>query len=148
MQVTLLYGTESGNSEILCEDIEADLSDEHEIEVADLQDTSPEDLTGDRHYIFICSTYGDGELPASAISFGEALEKDAPDLSAVRFSIFGLGDTTYVDTYNNGSKQLAEMLTAQKATQVGPRGLHDASTGDPAEETAIPWVKERLAELQ
>ncbi|MEM9370514.1 MAG: flavodoxin domain-containing protein [Pseudomonadota bacterium] len=146
MQVTLLYGTESGSAEVLCEDIEAALNGDYDIELADLDEISPSDLTSDRHYIFVCSTYGDGELPASAVSFADALSADAPDLSQIRFSIFGLGDRTYMQTYNFGSKQLAEMLLAHQATQVGPRGLHDASTNEPPEDIAIPWVKERLAE--
>ncbi|MEM9099562.1 MAG: flavodoxin domain-containing protein [Pseudomonadota bacterium] len=148
MQVTLLYGTESGSAELLCEDIEAAISDEHEVEIADLDDTSPSDLSPERHYIIVCATYGEGELPASAVSFADALREDAPDLSQIKFSIFGLGDRTYLETFNFGSKQLAEMLIAQQATQVGPRGIHDASTNEPPEDTAIPWAKERLAEAQ
>ena len=147
MRINLLYGTETGNAEMLCEDIEASLTAKHEVTMTNLQDATQEDLTAQGVYIFVCSTYGDGDLPASAIDFGEMMEADKPDLSAMTFSIFGLGDMDYEETYNNGSQRLLDLLTGCGATQHGPRGLYDASSGKPPEDSALPWVAARLAEL-
>lgn len=147
MRINLLYGTETGNAEMLCEDIEASLTAKHEVTMTNLEDATQEDLTAQGVYIFVCSTYGDGDLPASAIDFGEMMEADKPDLSAMTFSIFGLGDMDYEETYNNGSQRLLDLLTGCGATQHGPRGLYDASSGKPPEDSALPWVAARLAEL-
>ena len=147
MRINLLYGTETGNAEMLCEDIEASLTTKHEVTMTNLEDATQEDLTAQGVYIFVCSTYGDGDLPASAIDFGEMMEADKPDLSAMTFSIFGLGDMDYEETYNNGSQRLLDLLTGCGATQHGPRGLYDASSGKPPEDSALPWVAARLAEL-
>ena len=147
MRINLLYGTETGNAEMLCEDIEASLTAKHEVTITNLEDATQGDLTAQGVYIFVCSTYGDGDLPASAIDFGEMMEADKPDLSAMTFSIFGLGDMDYEETYNNGSQRLLDLLTGCGATQHGPRGLYDASSGKPPEDSALPWVAARLAEL-
>ena len=147
MRINLLYGTETGNAEMLCEDIEASLTAKHEVTITNLEDATQGDLTAQGVYIFVCSTYGDGDLPASAIDFGEMMEADKPDLSAMTFSIFGLGDMDYEETYNNGSQRLLDLLTGCGATQHGPRGLYDASSGKPPEDSALPWVAARLSEL-
>lgn len=146
MRISLLYGTETGNTEMLCDDIQAELGSDHEVEIENLQDVSPADLSLDCFYIIVCSTYGEGELPQSALPFMEKLQHGQADLSQLRFSMFGLGDSAYGETYNNGSNVLVEALTAAGATIVGPRGLHDASGLEDAEEIALPWAKERVQE--
>lgn len=146
MQITLLYGTETGNTEMLCDDLSDALSADHEIEITNLQDIEPQDLDASTFHIFVCSTYGEGELPQSALPFMEKLTDTKPNLKGVRFSMFGFGDTAYDETYNNGSKVLADALIENGAKMIGPRGLHDASGLDDAEEIALPWAKERILE--
>lgn len=90
MKIALLYGTETGNAEILCEDLQAHLASDHEVVVHNLKDIDPAELDGASYHIFVCSTYGDGDLPASAETFADGLQANATDLSHVRFGIFGL----------------------------------------------------------
>jgi MioC protein len=140
MDITILYGTETGNAEMLAEDVQSALEDAgHELVVENLSDVAPADLDVSRLHLVICSTYGDGELPASAQPFGEAM-KDAPDLSGLRFGIFGLGDSEY-ETFNMGSQQIEEMLVAAGAVRIGERVTHDASGDDMAEDVALPWAE-------
>lgn len=147
MKIVLLYGTETGNAEMLCEDIESEFGGDHEIEVANLADTDPAALDASVFHVIVSSTYGDGELPASAQPFAAKLEAAKPDLSGLHFAIFGLGDTEY-ETFGQGSEQIAAMLTAQGAVQVGPRLVHDAASGDLAEDLAFAWLSERLSEAE
>ncbi len=147
MKVQLLYGTETGNAEMLCEDIEAHLQGDHVVSMANLEDTDPADLTPETFYLVVCSTYGDGDLPASAQPFADAAEAAKPDWSEVRFAIFGLGDSSY-ETYNEGSEKMAALLTRFGATQVGARAVHDAMGSDMAEDLALPWADARLAEAE
>lgn len=148
MKISILFGTETGNAEMLCDDIQEHLEVAHSVETSNLEDMDPQALSAERLYLFVCSTYGDGELPQSAIPFVETLKAKAPDLSGVRFSIFGLGDTIYDETYNNGSVVLMTALTNAGAKLVGPRGLHDASGLEDAAEIALSWADARIAEIE
>lgn len=146
MKISILYGTETGNAEMLADDILAELEKDHDATCANLADTDPASLTTDQFYLLVCSTYGDGELPDSAQPFAEAMEASKPDLTGVHFGIFGLGDMAYEDTFNHGPKQLAEMMQARGATQIGERIAHDASGPDLAEDLAMPWARAVIQE--
>lgn len=148
MKITILYGTETGNAEMLAEDIQAEFEAAHDVNCQNLSETSPDDLAPDRFYLLVCSTYGDGDLPASAQPFGAALTKAQPDLSQVHFAIFGLGDSEYDETFNHGPQKLATLMTACGAIQLGPRIAHDASGADLAEDLAMPWASAVIALAQ
>ncbi|MEP3330227.1 flavodoxin domain-containing protein [Sedimentitalea sp.] len=140
MKITLLYGTETGNAEMLADDIQAELEDAHEVACGNLEDFAPADFDSDCFYLLVCSTYGDGDLPASAQPFAEAMADETPDLNGVYFAIFGLGDREY-DTFAQGSEKLAALMAAHGASQLGDRIIHDASGDDLAEDLAFPWAQ-------
>lgn len=148
MNITILYGTETGNAEMLAEDIAAELEGDHEVECSNLCDFSPDSFDTGQFYLIVCSTYGDGELPASAQPFAESMNTANVDLSGVYFSIFGLGDSEYDETFNFGSKQVGDLLTARGAVRVGDWVAHDASGADMAEDVASPWAQDVVAEGQ
>ncbi|PTW99939.1 flavodoxin domain-containing protein [Pararhodobacter aggregans] len=139
MQIAVLYGTETGNAEMLAEDIASHLSD-HDASVTNLSDFDPAGFDPETFYIVVTSTYGDGELPASAQPFAAAMEKVRPDLTGLRFAIFGMGDSEYPETFNFGGKRLEEILTGAGAERVGERVTHDASGADMADDLALPWI--------
>ncbi|MCB1390609.1 MAG: flavodoxin domain-containing protein [Rhodobacteraceae bacterium] len=143
MQIAILYGTETGNAEMLAEDIAAHLSD-HDASVTNLSDFDPAGFDAGTFYIVVTSTYGDGELPASAQPFAEKMAAQQPDLSGIRFAVFGMGDSEYPETFNFGGKRLEEMLSGAGATLVGERVTHDASGSDMADDLALPWADEVL----
>ncbi|WP_071675574.1 flavodoxin domain-containing protein [Nioella nitratireducens] len=146
MKIAILYGTETGNAEMLAEDIMAELEGAHEVTCANLSDIAPADISDDRFYLLVCSTYGDGDLPASAQPFAESMDGSDVSLAGVHFAVFGLGDSEYDETYNNGSFRLAELMTAKGATQIGERVVHDASGSDLAEDIAFPWAEAVVAQ--
>ncbi|KAA9165520.1 nitric oxide synthase [Amycolatopsis acidicola] len=139
-KLSILFGTETGNAEMVAEDVAAALA-EHGIEtgVTSMEDCAVDELTGEDVVLLVVSTYGEGELPESAAPFFEALERSEPDLSALRFAAFGLGDSTY-DTYNNGVATLIAKFTALGATQIGATGYHDADSGLNPSDVAIDWA--------
>lgn len=145
MKIAVLYGTETGNAEMLAEDIATHLSG-HDTRVANLSDTAPGDLEPGTFYLVVCSTYGDGELPASAKPFGERMLAGAPDLSGLHFAVFGMGDSTYPETFNHGGKRIEALLTGAGARMLGERVTHDASGSDMAEDIALPWADAMVAE--
>jgi MioC protein len=145
MDITILFGTETGNTEMLAEDLQTALSADHAVSCCNLADFAPQDFTTEIFYLVLCSTYGDGELPASAQPFAAAMAAAAPGLSGVSFAIFGLGDSEY-ETFNQGSQAVETLLVAAGATRIGERVLHDASGSEMAEDLALPWARAAIAE--
>ncbi len=141
MNICLLYGTETGNSEMLCEDMQSDVLGDHSCSIQNLGEVDPAALDRTAFHIFVTSTYGNGDLPTQAVAFEEAMSAQKPDLNGLRFAIFGLGDQVFSETFNHGSKRLCEMLLAAGATKIGERGLHDASSFEMPEDVAIPWLE-------
>ena len=148
MQIGIYYGSETGNAEMLCEDIEAELGEGYQCDIKPLSDVDPAEFDTETFYIFVTSTYGNGDLPTTALPFEDALKEGQPDLAGVRFAIFGLGDMVFSETFNHGSKKLAEMLVERGAVQVGERGIHDASSFEMPEDIALPWVQTILPQMQ
>jgi MioC protein len=147
MRINITYATILGTSQMLAEDLEEELSALHEVSVTDIMHLAIDDLYDGSFHVFISSTTGRGELPDSAADFVADLNDAKPDLSALNFAIFGLGDMGYAETFNMGSQRLADLLKGCGATQIGERGLHDASTDDEPEDIAIPWVTDILSRL-
>lgn len=141
MKFTVLYGTESGNSELIAEDLGAKLRESSdEVEVFDLQDFDPAAISPDTLYLVVCSTHGEGDLPNTAIPFAEAFDQALPDLTGVRYAMFGLGDTFYEETYSQGSEHIDRRFAAQGAERVGEYGRHDASSWDLPSDVALEWL--------
>ncbi|MEB4614744.1 flavodoxin domain-containing protein [Leucobacter sp. M11] len=140
MHITVLYGTESGNSELIAEDLGQALAADHEVTVSDLQDYDPAQLAGNALTLIVCSTHGEGELPNTAIPFAEALDALQPDLSGLRYAMFGLGDTFYEETYSQGSELLDRRFTELGGTRIGEYGRHDASSWDLGSDVALEWL--------
>lgn len=148
MKLHFLFGTETGNAEMICEDIIAELGSAYEMTMTNMGEVDPAALDAETFYVIVTSTYGNGDLPATAVPFADAIDEKKPDLSHVRFAIFGLGDMVFAETFANGSKGLMDQLVAQGATMVGERGLHDASSLEMPEDLAIPWMQDILSQLQ
>jgi flavodoxin len=147
MKIGLLYGTVTGNAEMLCEDIEADLGPNFQCEIQDLGDVQPADLDPGVFYMIITSTHGNGDVPETVAPFTETLESAKPDLSGIRFAIFGLGDMVFAETFAHGSLRVMEHMLACGATMVGERGTHDASAPELPEDVAVPWAHGIVAQL-
>lgn len=145
MKVVALYGTESGNAEMIAEDIADAASDP--VDVEDMSEFDPADLDPDALYLVICSTHGDGELPSGAQPFFDRLVALRPNLTGLRYGMFGLGDRAYIDTYSQGSEHIDRLLTELGAVRVGEYGRHDASGFDDPSELGIAWAQSVIAEV-
>ncbi|KAA1380582.1 flavodoxin domain-containing protein [Aeromicrobium fastidiosum] len=142
MSITILYGTESGNAEMAADECAETLPDAVAV---DLMDLEPADLDLGDTFLIVCSTYGDGELPASAQPFVDRLVDQKPDLSEMRYAIFGLGDSGYAESYGLGGTRLAEQLDALGAQRFGDFGRHDAAGSDDLVETVLAWAESTVA---
>ena len=93
-------------------------------------------------FLVCTSTYGQGDVPDNARALYEDLKAKRPDLSHVRYGVFGLGDRTYAETFNFGGKRFDEILSELGAQRIGERYTHDASSGVLPEETALEWCQD------
>lgn len=95
--ILILYGTETFTAEGLAEDTgEALETAGFATEVVDMDDFDLSELTAATTLLIVTSTYGNGDPPANAEPLFEYLMgSDAPRLEGLRFSVCGLGDTTY-----------------------------------------------------
>lgn len=141
MSVVILYGTETGNSELVADAIADVLAAEHDPSIYDMSEFAVDDLDPSDFLIIVCSTYGEGELPTGAEPFAEEITETTPDLSGIRFAVFGLGDTIYGETFNRGGELMAELLTRQGATQVGQHFRHANSSSIKPAKAAAEWAE-------
>ncbi|MFT3716914.1 MAG: flavodoxin domain-containing protein [Gordonia sp. (in: high G+C Gram-positive bacteria)] len=148
MAAVILYGTETGTAELVADAIADVLADEFDPSVYDMTDYSPEDLDPEDFLVVVCSTYGEGELPTGALPFADELDDIKPDLSGLRFSVFGMGDTVYDDTFNRGGEIMAEMLTKLGASEVGEHYRHDASSTEKPTDAGEAWAERLKATIK
>lgn len=147
-EVQVLFGTESGNAEMVADEVVAVLSSAGlAATITEMSDVAIADLSTADLVVLISSTYGEGGLAASAEPFYEELTQDRPSLEGLRFAAFGLGDKSY-ENYNNAIDTLTAIFTDLGATQVGETGRHDAESGDDPDNVAVEWVAAILSELQ
>ena len=147
--INILVGTMTGTAQLCAQEMELTL-DDGETRVATLMMDGLDSSVFSREGVFlICtSTYGQGDVPDNARALYEDLKAKRPDLSHVRYGVFGLGDRTYAETFNFGGKRFDDLLTELGAERIGERHTHDASSGVLPEETALEWSQEWLRRVR
>ncbi|MFF1293783.1 MULTISPECIES: sulfite reductase flavoprotein subunit alpha [unclassified Streptomyces] len=131
--VDVLIGTQTGNAELVADDIVAGARARGlGGRATALDDVTPEALAAMSHVIVVTSTYGEGEMPDNAGLFWEALQSDtAPRLEGVRYSVLGLGDRGY-DDFCQAAKLIDTRLEQLGATRLHERVDCDVDFEEPA----------------
>ncbi len=143
--LTILYGTESGNSEGLADET-ARRAKQAGFDAAsvDMADFEPPALAETENLLVIVSTWGDGDPPEGAEGFYEKLMSDGmPRLEGVRFSVCGLGDTAY-EAFCKIGKDFDGRLEALGASRITPRVDCDIDFRECYEG----WAQRALTELE
>jgi MioC protein len=145
MKVTILVGTMTGTAQLVAQELELAWDDgETQVETLLMEKADAGVFAREGVFLVCTSTYGQGDVPDNAKNLFEELKAKRPDLSRVRYGVFGLGDRTYAETFNFGGKKFDELLAALGAQRIGERVQHDASSGVLPEETAQEWGSEWL----
>lgn len=144
--IKILVGSMTGTAEMVAEDIIAMIDDDadHETEMVLMDDLGADAFSTDHIYLIVTSTYGQGEVPDNAVDFFEALEDERPDLSGISYGVFGLGDSTYNDTFNHGGKKFDDLLASLGAKRIGDRAEHNANGPSLAEDAGVEWARDWL----
>lgn len=148
--IRILVGTMTGNAEIAAEEIEAVLAEEGDrpVEIIDMQKLDATVFDKPGLFVICTSTYGQGDVPDNATKFYTELTQRRPDLSHVRYGVFGLGDSTYVDTFNFGGKRFDDILQELGAQRIGERAMHNASSDVKVETMSADWARAWLAAVE
>jgi MioC protein len=148
-KITILIGTMTGTAQLCAQEMELALGDGETRVEALLMDNLDASVFDREGVFLICtSTYGQGDVPDNARALYEDLQRKRPDLSKLRYGVFGLGDRTYAETFNYGGKRFDDILTELGASRVGERYKHDASSGVLPEEMAVEWCQDWVSKLQ
>ena len=135
--INILFGTQTGNSESVAEDLSNfALSNGFKTQINALDDIEMNNLSKMINVAIITSTYGEGEMPDNAQLFWNALSSNtAPQLNNMNYSVLALGDTGY-EEFCHAGKLLDTRLEQLGAKRVIKRIDCDVDFEDLAEK----WI--------
>lgn len=143
-EVTILFGSQTGNGQMIAEDSSRRLKDQgYNVTASSMDDFKTKNMKKVENLLVIVSTHGEGDPPDNAISFHEFLNgRKAPKLEDARFSVLALGDTSYEHFCQTG-KDFDQRLEELGGTRLYPRVDCDVDFDDDAEE----WIQGVLSSL-
>ena len=142
--LTVIYASESGNSEKLANDIgKLARKQGFKPKVVDFADLDIATLPKAGKLVAIAATWGEGEPPARAVrAYGELMGEGAPRLEGVEFAVLSLGDTSYAEFCAIG-----KALDARFEALGGKRAAERADLDLDFETPAADWIKGTLKAL-
>ena len=143
--LAIVYGSQTGNAKRLAEQL-ARRSEAAGLPVRLLRADAypPRELAKERYLAIVISTQGEGEPPDDSRGLVEfILGKRAPKLPELKFSVLGLGDSSYAEFCAIGN-QLDARLAELGATRFAPLGAADVDI----ETVATPWLDHALEQAR
>ncbi|MFA7746090.1 assimilatory sulfite reductase (NADPH) flavoprotein subunit [Salinicoccus roseus] len=143
-EITILFGSETGNAQSLAESLETRLKEkEFTVKLSSLENFKPKDLKKVEDLFIISATHGEGDPPENAVSFHEFLHsRKAPKLTDLRFSVLSLGDASY-EFFCQTGKDFDKRLEELGGERIAERIDCDLDFDEPAEE----WMGNVLLKL-
>ncbi|KAI5966411.1 MET5 [Candida pseudojiufengensis] len=136
--LTIAFASDGGNAEAVAKKINRQaIGRGLKSVVLQMDDISMEDLPNETNIVFVTSTAGQGEFPNNGKQFWDGLKNSNDlDLSGIKFSVFGLGDSQYWPRkedkhyYNKPSKDLFGKLKLYGGVELAEIGLGDDQDAD------------------
>ncbi|WP_458118602.1 assimilatory sulfite reductase (NADPH) flavoprotein subunit [Paenibacillus sp. Z6-24] len=143
-EVTVLFGSQTGNAQGLSKKLAQQLTSQgFDVTLSSMGDYKPNNLKKVQNLLVLVSTQGEGDPPDNAIPFYEFLHsKRAPQLAEAKYSVLGLGDTSY-EFFCQTAKDFDKRLEELGAERIVPRVDCDVDF----EEQAAEWIENVLSAL-
>ena len=140
-KILILYGTETGNSELLAMDAEKLAKDlEFDVTINGMDEITLSDIQENGNVLIVCSTWGDGEQPDNAIDLYDSVEgSDDGSMAEVSFAVLALGDTAF-DLFCEAGIQWDNILQEKGGNRIHERIDCDVDYEDDAEA----WIEDTL----
>jgi len=150
MRVRVVYGTQTGNSRSIAQQITSTLV-EHgfESECACLDQFKKLKLEEERYLVVVCSTTGNGDPPENAEAFVRFIKRKTQPtdlLARVQYAVLGIGDTNY-DQYQAIPRLIDTHLARLGARKIIDRAEADEGTGL-LEATVEPFIAGLIGVLE
>ncbi|WP_336737103.1 assimilatory sulfite reductase (NADPH) flavoprotein subunit [Bacillus altitudinis] len=142
--VTVLYGSQTGNSEGLAKKTAQHLEDKgFQVTLSSMSDFKPNNLKKINNLLVIVSTHGEGDPPDNALSFHEYVHgRRAPKLDHLSFSVLSLGDSSY-EFFCQTGKEFDERFKELGGTRLFDRVDCDLDYDEPFSE----WLQGVVSSL-
>ncbi len=142
--VTVLYGSQTGNSEGLAKRTAQHLEEKgFQVTLSSMSDFKPNNLKKIHNLLMIVSTHGEGDPPDNALSFHEYVHgRRAPKLDHLSFSVLSLGDSSY-EFFCQTGKEFDERFKELGGTRLTDRVDCDLDYDEPFSE----WLQGVTASL-
>ncbi|WOT05243.1 FMN-binding protein MioC [Shewanella youngdeokensis] len=137
-KIEILVGTTLGSAEYVADELADQLSEiGHEANIH--LTPNLDDLDLNSLWIIASSTHGAGDLPDNIVPFLTQIQTLKPDLSATKFAVCAIGDSSY-DTFCQGPEKLVEQLSLCGAQVFVDKIQIDIQYDHIPEEAAIAWL--------
>jgi sulfite reductase (NADPH) flavoprotein alpha-component len=133
-KITIVYGTETGNSKRLATDFAAKAKKlGHHAKIHGLDQYRLTDLNKEEYLLTIMSTHGDGEPPVAAQKFYDFVHANELKLSKLKYSVLALGDSGY-PLFCKAGEDVDQQLNKLGANRIAPLQKCDVDYDIEAEE--------------
>jgi sulfite reductase (NADPH) flavoprotein alpha-component len=131
-KITIVYGTETGNSKKLATDFAAKAKQNHvHAKVVGMDQYRLTDLAKEEYLLAVISTHGEGEPPAAAKKFYDHIHNNGFKLEKLQYSVLALGDTSYPLFCKTG-EEVDEQLNKLGGNRIAPLQKCDVEYDDDA----------------
>ncbi|NOT91196.1 diflavin oxidoreductase [Ferruginibacter sp.] len=142
-KITIVYGTETGNSKKLATDFAAKAKQNHvHAKVVGMDQYRLTDLAKEEYLLAVISTHGEGEPPAAAKKFYDHIHNNGFKLEKLQYSVLALGDTSYPLFCKTG-EEVDEQLNKLGGNRIAPLQKCDVEY----DEEANSWINTVLKNI-
>lgn len=144
MKILVAYATLSGNTQMVAEHLHEHLkSAGHDVTIMNQDDLEPAQMN-DYEFVFLgSSTWGDGEPNPTSEVFLEKLKQYSEPFGAVKFAVFGLGDSSYAH-FCGIADRMSDILKEKQKDVVIPNHKIDGYPDDTILAKICEWADQAV----
>lgn len=149
LDLLVLYGSDGGNAASVAETLsrKAEMSGCGEVRCMEANEFSVDELSEEKHVVYVLSTAGQGEHCANAKNHASALMETKSKLPGLKTAVFGLGDSHYwgegspdsAKYFCKPAKDIEDKLKELGAEVLIPVGLGDDQNDDGYDGALSEW---------